>query len=119
MGIFRYLVDKRYSRLLLSSLGDLTRCLCSTRITLDGLLDWRTTPLLNPTLPRTYVIGLLFNFFRKGEDGSVDNSFYDWHYLGEYLQTPIMSVSIHSRTIDITIPQSTFSTHERGRTSDT
>ena len=47
---------------------------------------------------------------RKGEDGSVDNSFYDWHYLGEYLQTPIMSVSIHSRTIDIIIPQSTLVT---------
>ncbi len=38
----------------------------------------------------------------------MDISFYDWHYYGEYLQTPIMSVSIHSRTIDIIIPQSTF-----------
>ena len=45
---------------------------------------------------------------RKEEDGSVDDLLYDWHYLGEYLQTPIMSVSIHSRTIDIIIPQSTL-----------
>ena len=44
---------------------------------------------------------------RKVEDGSVDIYFYDWRYLGEYLQTPIMPVSIHSRTIDIIIPQST------------
>ena len=46
---------------------------------------------------------------RKGEDGCVDNSFYDWHYLGEYFPTPIISASIHSRTMDIIIPQSTYS----------
>ncbi len=45
---------------------------------------------------------------RKEEDGSVDILFYDRHYLGEYLQTPITPVSIHSRTIDVIIPQSTF-----------
>ena len=45
---------------------------------------------------------------RKEEDGSVDILFYDRHYLGEYLQTPITPVSIHSRTIDVIIPRSTF-----------
>ena len=47
-------------------------------------------------------------FYRKGEDGCVDISFYDWHYLGEYFPTPIISASIHSRAIDIIIPQSTY-----------
>ena len=45
---------------------------------------------------------------RKEEDGSVDILFYDRHYLGEYLQTPITPASIHSRTIDVIIPRSTF-----------
>ena len=49
---------------------------------------------------------------RKTEDGSVDICFYDWRYLGEYLQTPITLVSIHSQTISIIIPQSTFARQE-------
>ena len=44
----------------------------------------------------------------KGEDGSVDNPFYDWHYLGTYLQTPIIPADMYSQTIGIIIPQSTI-----------
>jgi hypothetical protein len=44
----------------------------------------------------------------KGEDGSVDNPFYDWHYLGTYLQTPITPADMYSQTIGIIIPQSTI-----------
>ncbi len=49
----------------------------------------------------------------------MDNPFYDWHYSGEYLKTPIMSADIHSRAIDIIIPQSTYGGRERDRTADT
>lgn len=53
-------------------------------------------------------LGYIQHILRKEKDGSVDDLFYDWHYLGEYLQTPIMPASIHARAIDITIPQSTL-----------
>jgi hypothetical protein len=55
---------------------------------------------------------------RKGEDGCVDDPFYDWHYSGVFLPTPMIPTEIHSRVIDITIPQSTFCTHGRNRTYD-
>jgi hypothetical protein len=45
---------------------------------------------------------------RKGEDGCVDNSFYDWHYSGVFLPTPMKLTEIHSRVISFTIPQSTY-----------
>jgi hypothetical protein len=38
----------------------------------------------------------------------VDISFYDWHYSGVYLQTPMIPTDTHSRVIGITLPQSTF-----------
>ena len=45
---------------------------------------------------------------RKGEDGCVDISFYDWHYSGVFLPTPMILTKIHSRVISIIIPQSTY-----------
>ena len=62
----------------------------------------------HPMLPRTYFMIPTFQYFRKTEDGCVDICFYDWHYLGEYFPTPIVTVSIHSRTIITIIPQSTL-----------
>lgn len=55
------------------------------------------------------------NFFkkRKGEDGRVDNSFYDWHYLGLYLPTPMVTTGINSQVFVTIIPQSTFVTPPR------
>lgn len=50
---------------------------------------------------------------RKGEDGSVDISFYDWHYFGVFLQTPMIPTEIHSHVIGITIPQSTYKNDKR------
>ena len=38
----------------------------------------------------------------------MDILFYDWRYLGVYLQTPMIPTDIHSHVIGITIPQSTF-----------
>ena len=38
----------------------------------------------------------------------MDILFYDWHYFGVYLQTPMMPTDTHSRVIGITIPQSTY-----------
>ena len=45
---------------------------------------------------------------RKEEDGSVDNLFYERHYLGLCLQTPAVATSINSRVFTTTIPHSTF-----------
>ena len=47
-------------------------------------------------------------YLRKGEDGSVDNSFYNRHYFGLYLQTPTITTGINSRVIVIVIPRLTF-----------
>ena len=38
----------------------------------------------------------------------MDISFYDWHYFGVYLQTPMIPTDTHSRVIGITLPQSTY-----------
>ena len=49
-----------------------------------------------------------YSQIRKGEDGCVDISFYDWHYFGVFLPTPMILTEIHSRVISTTIPQSTL-----------
>ena len=89
----------------------LFKCIYLRRISLsydnDCDSDWVRTNDLFFRRELLYPAELRNQKYRKVEDGSVDIYFYDWRYLGEYLQTPIMSVSIHSRTIDITIPQST------------
>jgi hypothetical protein len=51
--------------------------------------------------------------FRKGEDGCVDISFYDWRYLGVFLPTPMILTEIHSHVISTTLPQSTYNLHAR------
>ena len=50
----------------------------------------------------------LYPCIRKGEDGSVDDSFYDRHYFSLYLQTPIIATGINSRVIAIIIPRLTL-----------
>lgn len=53
---------------------------------------------------------------RKGEDGSVDNPFYERHYLGLCLQTPTSTTDINSRASVNVFPRSTFSAPGRIRT---
>ena len=38
----------------------------------------------------------------------MDIPFYDWHYFGVYLQTPMIPTDTHSHVLGNIIPQSTY-----------